>query len=117
MDNADIRRGRPAVHRKWNAGTAILSGDAMLTLATEYIADCPADKLQTVLRLFNDTAMQIYQVQQLDMEFEHRDDVTVNEYMKMIRLKTSVLLDVPAAWGPSSPVHPKKLAKTCTAMA
>ncbi len=103
MDNADIRRGRPAVHRKWNAGTAILSG--------------PADKLQTVLRLFNDTAMQIYQGQQLDMEFEHRDDVTVNEYMKMIRLKTSVLLDVPAAWGPSSPVHPKKLAKTCTAMA
>ena len=97
MDNADIRRGRPAVHRKWNAGTAILSGDAMLTLATEYIADCPADKLQTVLRLFNDTAMQIYQGQQLDMEFEHRDDVTVNEYMKMIRLKTSVLLDVPAA--------------------
>lgn len=92
MDNADIRRGRPAVHRKWNAGAAILSGDAMLTLATEYIADCPANKLQTVLRLFNDTAMQIYQGQQLDMEFEHRNDVTVNEYMEMIKLKTSVLL-------------------------
>ncbi|MDE6277387.1 MAG: polyprenyl synthetase family protein [Muribaculaceae bacterium] len=92
MDNADIRRGRPTVHKRWNSNSAILSGDAMLTLATEYIADCPSEKLPTVLALFNKTAMEIYQGQQLDMEFEERDNVSVEEYMDMIRLKTSVLL-------------------------
>lgn len=92
MDNADIRRGRPTVHRKWNRNAAILSGDAMLTLATEFMADCKAEKLGEVLRLFNSTAMEIYEGQQLDMEFEESDDVTVEEYMEMIRLKTSVLL-------------------------
>lgn len=92
MDRADIRRGRPTVHRRWNDNRAILSGDAMLTLATEYVADCPQAELPAVLRLFNTTAMEIYQGQQLDMEFEERMDVTEEEYMEMIRLKTSVLL-------------------------
>lgn len=92
MDNADMRRGRPTVHRRWNRSAAILSGDAMLTMATQLIARCPADRLGAVLALFNDTAMEIYQGQQLDMEFETRGDVTVDEYMEMIRLKTSVLL-------------------------
>ncbi len=87
MDNADIRRGRPTVHRRWNEATAILSGDAMLTMATQYIGHNPA-----ILDLFNRTAMEIYEGQQYDMDFEHRTDVTVDEYMEMIRLKTSVLL-------------------------
>lgn len=92
MDNADVRRGRPTVHRRWNSSAAILSGDAMLTMATQLVAKCPADKLEGVLALFNATAMEIYEGQQLDMDFESRDDVTVEEYMEMIRLKTSVLL-------------------------
>lgn len=92
MDNADVRRGRPTVHRRWNNSTAILSGDAMLTMATRLIADCDGGKLPELLRLFNTTAMEIYEGQQFDMDFENRDDVTVDEYMEMIRLKTSVLL-------------------------
>ncbi|MDE6279295.1 MAG: polyprenyl synthetase family protein, partial [Paramuribaculum sp.] len=92
MDNADIRRGRPTVHKRWNENAAILSGDAMLTLATEYIADCKVELLPEVLKLFNTTAMEIYQGQQLDVDFEERNDVSVEEYIEMIRLKTSVLL-------------------------
>lgn len=92
MDSADLRRGRPTVHRRWDANTAILSGDAMLTMATETVCKCSATVLPEVIRLFNTTAMEVYQGQQMDMEFERRDDVTVNEYLEMIRLKTSVLL-------------------------
>lgn len=93
MDNADKRRGRPTVHVRWNCPTAILSGDAMLTMATDLVADCPDDKLRAVLTLFNKTAMEIYEGQQYDMDFEQTPGrVTVEQYMSMIRLKTSVLL-------------------------
>lgn len=92
MDNADVRRGRPTVHRRWNPSVAILSGDAMLTLATMLMCEAPSDKLTAVLDMFNITAMQVYQGQQFDMEFESRSDVSVEEYVEMIRLKTSVLL-------------------------
>lgn len=92
MDRADTRRGRPTVHVKWNEATAILSGDTMLTLATVLMARCPAEKLPEMLELFNSTAIKIYEGQQMDMDFEQRDDVTVDEYMEMIRLKTAVLL-------------------------
>lgn len=93
MDNADMRRGRPTVHRRWDTSTAILSGDAMLTMATRLIAECPSKKLGPVLDLFNTTAMEIYEGQQYDMDFEtRREPVTVDEYLMMIRLKTSVLL-------------------------
>lgn len=92
MDNASVRRGRPTVHRRWNNSTAILSGDAMLTMATQLIARCDGDKLAGVLELFNTTAMEIYEGQQYDMDFESRRDVAVEEYMEMICLKTSVLL-------------------------
>lgn len=92
MDNSDVRRGKPTVHCKWDDNTAILSGDTMLTLATRYVAECPADKLRAILDTFNKTAIEVYEGQQLDMEFENRDDVTIEEYMEMIRLKTSVLL-------------------------
>ena len=93
MDKADVRRGRPTVHRKYSESTAILSGDAMLTLASGLIMKDYADnKLRILLNLFNKTAMEIYEGQQYDMDFENRNDVTVDEYMEMIRLKTSVLL-------------------------
>ncbi len=99
MDRADTRRGRPTVHVKWNDTTAILSGDTMLTLATELVSRCPAEKLPQVLGLFNSTAMQIYEGQQMDMDFERRNDVTVPEYLEMIRLKTSVLLGCACSMG------------------
>lgn len=92
MDNADVRRGLPTVHRKWNANTAILSGDSMLVLAYQRIAQCRPDKLKPILDLFTETALQIGEGQQYDMDFEQRNDVTEDEYIEMIRLKTSVLL-------------------------
>ena len=93
MDNADLRRGHETVHRKWNANQAILSGDSMLVLAYERIMNgCPKDKLQSVLNIFTETALQIGEGQQYDMDFETRTDVTEEEYIEMIRLKTSVLL-------------------------
>ena len=92
MDKADIRRGKPTVHVKWDDNTAILSGDAMLTMATQLIAQAPADVMPQVMDLYNRTAMEIYEGQQYDVDFETRNDVTVDEYIEMIRLKTSVLL-------------------------
>lgn len=92
MDMADVRRGRPTVHRKWDANTAVLSGDAMLLLAYERIAACVKDKLPEVLACFTNTALEICEGQQYDMEFETRQDVREEEYIEMIRLKTSVLL-------------------------
>jgi len=99
MDRADVRRGRPTVHRRWNESTAILSGDAMLTLAGELVAKAPDHLLRQALELFNRTAMDVYEGQQYDMDFEHRDDVTPEEYIDMIRLKTSVLLGGACAMG------------------
>ena len=92
MDNAEVRRGRPTVHRRWNRNTAILSGDAMLTLASQLMSDCDGAILPEVMRLFNKTALEVYEGQQLDMDYESRPDVTIPEYIEMIRLKTSVLL-------------------------
>ena len=92
MDNADLRRGHETVHKKWDANTAILSGDSMLVLAYERMAQCPKEKLAEVLSLFTETALEIGEGQQYDMEFENRTDVTEAEYIEMIRLKTSVLL-------------------------
>lgn len=92
MDNAEIRRGHETVHKKWDANTAILSGDSMLVLAYERMAQCPKEKLPEVLSLFTETALEIGEGQQYDMEFENRTDVKEAEYIEMIRLKTSVLL-------------------------
>ena len=89
MDNADVRRGKATVHRRWNDNTAILSGDTMLTIATQYIAKTGSP---AVMDLFNKTAIEIYEGQQWDMDYEDRIDVSVDEYIKMIRYKTSVLL-------------------------
>ena len=92
MDNADVRRGYPTVHRKWDANKAILSGDSMLVLAYQRMQQVPAEKLPAVLELFTETALEIGEGQEYDMTFETRNDVTENEYIEMIRLKTSVLL-------------------------
>ncbi len=92
MDNADVRHGVPTVHRKWDSTTAILSGDSMLVMAYKRMMECDADKLKPVLELFTETALQIGEGQQYDLEFEKRNDVTEEEYIEMIRLKTSVLL-------------------------
>ena len=92
MDNADVRRGQPTVHKKWDANTAILSGDSMLVLAYQRVAQCDAAHLPQVLSLFTETALEIGEGQQYDMDFETRNDVTEDEYIEMIRLKTSVLL-------------------------
>ena len=92
MDRADMRRGKATVHKKWNDNTAILSGDGMLVLAYRYLAEASVRDLKRVLDLANETFTGIMEGQQYDMEFETRDDVREEEYIEMIRLKTSVLL-------------------------
>lgn len=92
MDNADMRRGHATVHKRWDANTAILSGDSMLVLAYQRMAECGSEHLKEVIDLFTETALEIGEGQQWDMEFETRNDVTEEEYIEMIRLKTSVLL-------------------------
>ncbi len=92
MDKAQVRRGRPTVHVRWNANTAILSGDQMMIEAYKLLSQVPENKLATTLRLFNQMATEICEGQQYDVDFESREDVTIPEYMEMIRLKTSVLL-------------------------
>ncbi len=92
MDRADVRRGHATVHRKWDENAAILSGDSMLVLAYQRMAQCDAAILPQVMELFTETALEIGEGQQYDIEFETRNDVTEDEYIEMIRLKTSVLL-------------------------
>ncbi|MDR0412640.1 MAG: polyprenyl synthetase family protein [Dysgonamonadaceae bacterium] len=92
MDRADIRRGQPSVHKKWNENTAILSGDAMLILAYKYLAKSPVRHQRELLDLFSATAAEICEGQAYDMLFESRLDVKEEEYLHMIRLKTAVML-------------------------
>ncbi len=92
MDKADVRRGKPTVHKKWNENAAILSGDSMLVLAYQRMLEVKNDRLKEVLDLFTQTALEIGEGQQYDLEFESRMDVAEEEYIEMIRLKTSVLL-------------------------
>lgn len=92
MDKAQVRRGRPTVHVKWNENTAILSGDQMIIEAYKLLAQLPDNYLPTVLRMFNKMGTEICEGQQYDVDFESRQDVTISEYLKMIEYKTSVLL-------------------------
>jgi geranylgeranyl diphosphate synthase, type II len=93
MDASEIRRGQPTTHIKYNTNTAILSGDAMLILAYQYLAQACADKhLRPALTLFSQTAIEVCEGQQYDVDFETRTDVTIPQYIRMIELKTSVLL-------------------------
>lgn len=92
MDNSDMRRGRLTVHKKWDTNTAILSGDTMLTLATDLMTHVPDSCLRDVIRLFNETALAVYEGQADDMLFESRENVSLPEYLEMIKGKTSALL-------------------------
>ena len=92
MDNADLRRGKPTVHKKWNRDTAILSGDTMLLIAYKLLTSAGGRYVPAVMRTFTQTAMEVSEGQQYDMDYEKRMDVYEHEYLEMIRLKTSVLL-------------------------
>lgn len=92
MDAAPLRRGKPTVHVKYNLSTAILSGDVMLVKAYEYLLRLESPTLPHLLRLFTKTAVEVCEGQQMDMNFETRHDVRIEEYLKMIELKTSVLV-------------------------
>ncbi|MBR2292172.1 MAG: polyprenyl synthetase family protein [Prevotella sp.] len=92
MDQADMRRGHPTVHKKWNYNQAILSGDTMLLQAFDRVLSVDAGLFRPVMDLFLTTTLEIGEGQQFDVEFEKREDVTEDEYIEMIRLKTSVLL-------------------------
>lgn len=92
MDKADIRRGHPTVHKVFGTNAGILAGDAMLSYAYKYLCMSPVSTLSDVLDVFNKTSIEIYEGQQLDVDFETRLDVTEEEYIKMIEFKTSVLL-------------------------
>lgn len=92
MDNAPLRRGQATVHEKWNVNAAILSGDVMFVQAFSLVTSCKNEFLRDVLDLFNVTAVEVCEGQQHDMDFEPRNDVSIDEYIEMIRLKTSVLV-------------------------
>ncbi|WP_233131510.1 polyprenyl synthetase family protein [Tenacibaculum holothuriorum] len=92
MDDAPLRRGKETVHEKWDLNTGILSGDAMLILAYQYFENYPPHIFQKLAKLFSKTALEVCDGQQLDIDFETRNDVTIEEYIKMITLKTSVLV-------------------------
>jgi geranylgeranyl diphosphate synthase, type II len=92
MDNSVLRRNKPTVHEKWNRNIAILSGDVMSILSYRFIEDCSPEILPDILSLFTNTALQVCEGQQYDMNYERRNDVSVDEYIKMITLKTSALI-------------------------
>lgn len=92
MDKSDLRRGRPTVHSKWDENTAILSGDTMLTVATQLISEVDDNILRPVLDTFNNQAIKVYEGQRLDMDFENQDEVSLEDYIVMIKAKTGALL-------------------------
>jgi len=92
MDSASLRRGKPTVHHKWNENIGILSGDAMLIQAYSLIEEYPDDIYRKIMKVFNKTAMEVCEGQQYDMDFEQLQDVSIKQYLDMIKLKTSVLL-------------------------
>jgi geranylgeranyl diphosphate synthase type II len=92
MDNASMRRGQATVHEKWNVNTGILSGDAMMIIANQLLETYNGDTFKRLMQVFNKTALEVCEGQQYDMDFETRSDVTIPEYIKMIRCKTAVLI-------------------------
>jgi geranylgeranyl diphosphate synthase type II len=99
MDEAPLRRGKPTVHEKWNSTVSILSGDTMLVKAYDLLLEVDDQYFKESVRLFNKTAVEVCEGQQIDMNFESRDDVSVSEYINMIRLKTAVLLGFSLQYG------------------
>lgn len=108
MDAAPIRRGKKTVHEKWNINTGILSGDAMLVMATQLLESYEGELYKKLTSLFNKTALEVCEGQQYDFDFESRTDVTVEEYIKMISLKTSVLIAAALKFGAMVASSPKK---------
>jgi geranylgeranyl diphosphate synthase type II len=92
MDGAPLRRSKATVHTQWNPNIAILSGDVLMVFAYQLLVENHPNKAVDLLNIFNQTAIEVCEGQQLDMDFENREDVTIEEYLQMIRLKTSVLL-------------------------
>ena len=92
MDNAPLRRGDPSVHAKWNSNVALLSGDALYTEAFRQLADSEHHALPQLLKIFTETALKVCEGQQLDMDFEKQDSVSIPDYLHMIELKTAVLI-------------------------
>ena len=99
MDQAPLRRGKPTVYRKWDENTAILSGDTMLVLAYKMLEAYEGDVYKQLSVLLNQTAVEVCEGQQMDMDFETRDTVSIEEYIEMIRLKTAVLLGAALRFG------------------
>jgi len=99
MDKAPLRRGQLTVHKVYGEDAAILSGDAMFTLASISLQDVDASALLEILKIYNRTSREVCEGQQLDMEYEKMKDVTIEHYLEMIRLKTSVLLACSCAMG------------------
>ena len=92
MDEAPLRRGKETVHKKWNTNVGLLSGDILMIESYKRLANYNAALLPQLLKLYNDTAIEVCQGQQMDMDFEERSDVSIEDYVEMIRLKTAVLL-------------------------
>lgn len=113
MDNAPLRRGKASVHAKWNPNVAILSGDAMYTEAFRLLAKSPKEVLPEVLDIFTKTALEVCEGQQLDMDFEKQPKVSITDYLRMIELKTAVLLaaslEIGAVCAKAEKVEAKKL--------
>ena len=99
MDRSDTRRGRPTVYKKWNEDVAILSGDVMMIISYKYLAHAPSHVLPQVLDLFTETAIQVCEGQQYDMDFENLPFITMDDYLSMIGLKTAVLIACAAKMG------------------
>lgn len=92
MDKAEMRRSRASVYKKYNENIAILSGDAMSIMAYRYLLKTKSERLPEIMSLFTETAIEVCEGQQYDMDFESRDDVSIDDYLEMIRLKTAVLI-------------------------
>jgi geranylgeranyl diphosphate synthase type II len=92
MDKAPLRRGMPTVHEKYGSSTALLSGDVMMVIGYDYLSRIQSPHIRRILQLYNQTAVKVCEGQQLDMDFEGQERVTLEEYLNMIELKTSVLL-------------------------
>lgn len=92
MDESEIRRNHPTVHQKWNKNIAILSGDAMSIMSHRFIADCDEGVMRPVIEMFSKTALEVCEGQQFDMNYENRKQISTQDYLKMIELKTAVLI-------------------------
>ena len=99
VDDAPLRRNQSTIHEKWNKNVAVLAGDLLMIKAYQYLADISPNHLHEAFNAFNKTAIEVCEGQQMDMDFETRNDVTIHEYIEMIRLKTSVLLGAALSLG------------------